>query len=283
MQKTEHPIISKSNSGLIRSKVVSVDGTQIGGDNANVVQSMLTADTMDTKACVEQCIRLVKAGCEIIRITAPSIKEAENLVNIKNLLHKKGYYTPLVADIHFTPNAAKIAAGIVEKIRINPGNFVKGKNLVKDEELGLIKEKLQPILEVCKSRGTVLRIGVNLGSLSERIMQEFGDTPMGMVKSAMEYLQICEELEFHEIVLSLKASNVKIMIEANRLMHEKMLERGKVYPLHLGVTEAGNGDDGRIKSAIGISSLLMDGIGDTIRVSLTEEPEAEIPVAKTIK
>lgn len=265
------------------SKVVSVGHVLIGGENEIVIQSMLTADTMDTDACVKQCIRLAQAGCEIVRITAPSVKEAENLINIKRLLAEKNYILPLVADIHYTPNAAKTAADIVEKIRINPGNFVRSRKFGKLEELETIKEKLEPILAICKRKGTAIRIGVNHGSLSERITQEFGDTAKGMVESALEYLDICEHHDFNNIILSLKASNVKTMIHANRLMYLKMQERGKIYPLHLGVTEAGSGNDGRIKSAIGISSLLMDGIGDTIRVSLTEEPEAEIPVAKALK
>jgi len=251
---------------------------------------MTTTDTMNTKATVEQSIRMIDAGCELVRITAPSIKEAENLLQIKNELIKKGYHTPLVADIHFTPNAAETAARIVEKVRINPGNYVDKKKFETidyteasyNAELEKIREKFIPLVHVCKQYGTALRIGTNHGSLSDRILSRYGDTPAGMVESAMEFLKICEEENFYNIVLSMKASNTQVMVQAYRLLANRMMMQGMNYPLHLGVTEAGDGEDGRIKSAVGIGSLLEDGLGDTIRVSLTEEPEFEIPVAKAL-
>jgi (E)-4-hydroxy-3-methylbut-2-enyl-diphosphate synthase len=269
------------------SRVVNIGDIPLGGDNPIRVQSMTTTDTMDTKATVEQSIRIFDAGADYVRITAPSIKEAENLENIKEGLKEKGYSKPLIADIHFTPNAAEIAARIVEKVRINPGNYADKKRFVVEEyteedytsELNRIREKFTPLIRICKEYGTVLRIGTNHGSLSDRIMSRYGDTTIGMVESALEFVRICEELNFYDIVLSMKASNPKVMIQANRLLMNKMIDEGMNYPIHLGVTEAGEGEDGRIKSSIGIGTLLEDGIGDTIRVSLTEEPEAEIPVA----
>ena len=269
------------------SRVVNIAVIPLGGDNPIRIQSMTTTDTMDTKATVEQCIRIYKAGADYVRITAPSIKEAENLANIKEGLKEKGYSKPLIADIHFTPNAAEIAARIVEKVRINPGNYADKKRFVVKEyseedytsELNRIREKFTPLIKICKEYGTALRIGTNHGSLSDRIMSRYGDTTIGMVESALEFVRICEELNFYDIVLSMKASNPKVMVQANRLLMNKMIEEGMNYPIHLGVTEAGEGEDGRIKSSIGIGTLLEDGIGDTIRVSLTEEPEAEIPVA----
>ena len=242
---------------------------------------------MDTQATVEQSIRMIDAGCEIVRITAPSKKEAENLQNIKDELRKRGYETPLVADIHFTPNAAEIAARIVEKVRVNPGNYADKKKFehieYNDEtyraELDRIRERFTPLVKICKEHGTAMRIGTNHGSLSDRILSRYGDTPLGMVESAMEFLYICRDHDYHDIVLSMKASNTQVMVQAYRLLVNRMMAEGMNYPLHLGVTEAGEGEDGRIKSAVGIGTLLEDGLGDTIRVSLTEEPEFEVPVA----
>jgi len=262
----------------------------LGGKNPVRLQSMTTTDTMDTAGTVAQAIRIINAGGDYLRITAPSLKEAENLKNIKDELRRRGYKTPLIADIHYTPNAAEVAARIVEKVRINPGNYIDKKKFEFKEfteseyanELDRIRDRFLPLINICKEYGTALRIGTNHGSLSDRIMSRYGDTPMGMVESAMEFLKICEDEKFYNIVLSMKASNPGVMLEANRLLVEKMCEAGMNYPLHLGVTEAGEGEDGRIKSAIGIGSLLEEGIGDTIRVSLTEEPEDEIPVCKLI-
>ena len=262
----------------------------VGGDNPIRVQSMTTTDTMDTQATVEQSIRMIEAGCEIVRITAPSKKDAENLQNIKDELRARGYDTPLVADIHFTPNAAEIAARIVEKVRVNPGNYADKKKFEEIEytddtyqqELERIKERFVPLVRICKEEGTAMRIGTNHGSLSDRILSRYGDTPLGMVESALEFLRICREEDFHNIILSMKASNTQVMVQAYRLLIQKMKEDGMNYPLHLGVTEAGEGEDGRIKSAVGIGTLLEDGIGDTVRVSLTEEPEYEIPVARDL-
>lgn len=267
---------------------VQVGDIVIGGGNPIVLQSMTTVDTMDTEGSIAQCVRMIKAGCQLIRITAPSIKEAENLRNIKKGLRDLGYSTPLVADIHFTPNAAELAAKIVEKVRINPGNYADKKKFETieytdesyAEELTRIRDRFEPLVKICKAHGTAMRIGTNHGSLSDRIMSRYGDTPLGMVESALEFLRICNDLNYHQIVLSMKSSNTQVMVQAYRLLVKKMDEEGlKPYPLHLGVTEAGDGEDGRIKSAVGIGTLLEDGLGDTIRVSLTEEPEAEIPVA----
>src|SRR5215203_2173260 len=252
------------------------------------VQTMTTTDTMDTLATVEQSIRCIEAGGELVRITAPSKNDAENLLQIKNELIKRGYHTPLVADIHFTPNAAEIAARIVEKVRVNPGNYVDKKKFelleYNDaeyiEEIERISERFTPLVKICKEYGTAMRIGTNHGSLSDRIMSRYGDTPIGMVESAMEFLRIARNESFHQIVLSMKSSNPQVMVQAYRLLVKTMQDEfNECYPLHLGVTEAGDGEDGRIKSAIGIGSLLEDGIGDTVRVSLTEDPEFEIPVA----
>jgi len=263
----------------------------MGGDNPIRIQSMTTIDTMDTKGSVEQTIRMINAGCEYVRITAPSIKEAQNLQEIKNELRKQGYTVPLIADIHFTPNAAELAARIVEKVRVNPGNYADKKKFEEIEytdsayqsELDRIREKFTPLVKICKEYGTAMRIGTNHGSLSDRIMSRYGDTPLGMVESALEFLRICEDLNYHEIVLSMKSSNPLVMVQAYRLLVQKLDEEGfQPYPLHLGVTEAGDGEDGRIKSSVGIGTLLEDGLGDTIRVSLTEEPEAEVPVAKAL-
>lgn len=258
------------------------------GENAPIrVQSMTTTDTMDTMGSVEQAKRMIDVGCEIVRLTAPSKNEAENLGNIKSELVRQGYATPLVADIHFTPNAAEIAAQIVEKVRVNPGNYADKKKFEEIEyteesyqaELDRIEEKFTPLVEICKEHGTAMRIGTNHGSLSDRILSKYGDTPEGMVESAMEFLRICRKNDYHNVVLSMKASNTLVMVQAYRLLVATMKADGMNYPLHLGVTEAGDGEDGRIKSAVGIGALLEDGLGDTIRVSLTEAPEAEIPVA----
>ena len=274
----------------LKTLEVSIGDLKMGGQNPIRVQSMTTADTMNTPAVVDECIRLINAGCEMIRITAPSIKEAENLLNIKNELKKRGYSIPLCADIHYTPNAAEVAARIVEKVRINPGNYADKKKFELKEysdaeynaELERIREKFLPLVRVCKEYGTAMRIGTNHGSLSDRILSRYGDTPLGMVESAMEFIRICEDENFHNIVISMKASNPLVMIEAYRLLVDTMIKNNKVYPIHLGVTEAGDGEDGRIKSAIGIGTLLEDGIGDTVRVSLTEPPEYEIPAAQKL-
>jgi (E)-4-hydroxy-3-methylbut-2-enyl-diphosphate synthase len=252
---------------------------------------MTTTDTMDTLGTVEQSIRCIEAGAELIRITAPSKKEAENLQNIKDELRKRGYNTPLVADIHFTPNAAEIAARIVEKVRVNPGNYVDKKKFEQIEytdaeyleEIDRIRERFTPLVKICKEYGTAMRIGTNHGSLSDRIMSRYGDTAIGMVESAMEFLRIARAESFHNIVLSMKSSNPQVMVQAYRLLIQHMYgEFNECYPLHLGVTEAGDGEDGRVKSAAGIGTLLEDGIGDTVRVSLTEDPEFEIPVCRDL-
>ncbi|MEI7498979.1 MAG: (E)-4-hydroxy-3-methylbut-2-enyl-diphosphate synthase [Bacteroidota bacterium] len=266
-----------------KTNVVHVGNVPLGGDYPVRVQSMTSTNSLDTKATVEQAIRMIDAGCEYVRIAAPGIKETENLKEIKKELHNRGFKTPLIADVHFNPKIAEIAAGIVEKVRINPGNYLTNDTSPKaDYALEQIADRLTPLIKICKDHGTAIRIGVNHGSLSERIMNQYGDTPMGMVQSALEFARICESLSFHNLVLSMKASNTKVMIASNRLLVVLMKERGMNYPIHLGVTEAGAGEDGRIKSAIGIGSLLADGIGDTIRVSLTEDPEFEIPVAFNI-
>lgn len=273
-----------------RTREVKVGKLGIGGRNPIRVQSMTTTDTMDTEATVAQSIRMIEAGCELVRITAPSVNEARNLANIKAELRKRGYDTPICADIHFTPNAAEIAATIVEKVRVNPGNYADKKKFEEiaytdasyTAELERIRSRFLPLVKLCKQHGTAMRIGTNHGSLSDRIMSRYGDTALGMVESAMEFLRICREQDFHEIVLSMKSSNTQVMVQAYRLLVSKMMEENMNYPLHLGVTEAGEGEDGRIKSAVGIGTLLEDGLGDTIRVSLTEDPEFEIPVAKIL-
>jgi (E)-4-hydroxy-3-methylbut-2-enyl-diphosphate synthase len=269
-----------------KTREVNVGGILCGGNNPIRIQSMTITDTMDTKVTVEQTIRMVESGCDYVRITAPSKLEAQNLENIKKELRTRGYIVPLIADIHFTPNAAEIAARIVEKVRVNPGNYADRKKFqtleYSDEtykaELDRIREKFTPLVKVCKEYGTAMRIGTNHGSLSDRIMSRYGDTPLGMVESALEFVRICEDLNYYEIILSMKASNPQIMVQAYRLLINKMEEEGMNYPLHLGVTEAGGGEDGRIKSALGIGTLLEDGLGDTVRVSLTEDPEYEAPV-----
>ena len=275
----------------LATREVKIGDLLLGNFHPIRVQTMTTTDTMDTMATVEQSIRCIEAGAELVRITAPSKNEAENLLNIKNELRKRGYTTPLVADIHFTPNAAEIAARIVEKVRVNPGNYVDKKKfeLIEysdadyAEEIDRIRERFTPLIKICKEYGTAMRIGTNHGSLSDRIMSRYGDTPIGMVESAMEFLRIARDETYHNIVLSMKASNPQVMVQAYRLLVKSMFDEfGECYPLHLGVTEAGDGEDGRVKSAIGIGTLLEDGLGDTIRVSLTEDPELEIPVCKDL-
>lgn len=273
-----------------KTREVMVGNVGIGGNNPIRVQSMTTTDTMDTAGTVEQSIRMIEAGSELVRITAPAVKEAKNLENIKNELRARGYNTPLVADIHFKPDAAEIAARIVEKVRVNPGNYADKKKFkvfsftdeLYNEELERIYESFTPLVKICKEYGTAMRIGTNHGSLSDRIMNRYGDTPIGMVESALEFVRICRDHNYHEIILSMKSSNTQVMVEAYRLLVNRMMEEGMDYPLHLGVTEAGDGEDGRIKSSVGIGTLLEDGLGDTIRVSLTEDPEFEIPVCKRI-
>lgn len=269
---------------------VAVGDIRIGAEHPIVLQSMTTSDTMDTEAVVRECIHIYEAGGELVRLTTPSVKEARHLAVIATRLKELGYRIPLVADVHFTPNAAEIAAGIVEKVRINPGNYAEKKHKVQKEyteasyqqALSEIEEKLLPFIQVCKEHQTAVRIGTNHGSLSDRIVNRFGDTPRGMVESAMEFIRIFAKHDFHNLIISMKASNPLIMIQAYRLLVATMIEEGYAYPLHLGVTEAGDGEDGRVKSAIGIGTLLEDGIGDTIRVSLTEAAHKEIPVAKKI-
>jgi len=282
---------SLTNYKRLITREVKVGDLVIGGGHPIRVQTMTTTDTMDTEKTVEQVIKCIEAGAELVRITAPSKKEAENLAMIKAKLKEKGYTTPLVADIHFTPNAAEIAAKIVEKVRVNPGNYVDKKKFEQIdytdaeyiEEIERIREKFTPLVLICKEHGTAMRIGTNHGSLSDRIMSRYGDTAIGMVESAMEFLRIARSLDYHQIILSMKSSNPQVMVQAYRLLIQQMQnEFGESYPLHLGVTEAGDGEDGRIKSAIGIGTLLEDGIGDTIRVSLTEDPELEIPVCRDI-
>ena len=269
------------------TREVKVGNLPLGADNPIRIQSMTTTNTMNTRATVEQSIRMIETGCDYIRITAPSLNEAQNLENIKKELRNDGFNNPLIADIHFTPNAAELAARIVEKVRINPGNYIDKKKFQTLEytdaeyeaEIDRIRERFSPLVKICKEYGTAMRIGTNHGSLSDRIMSRYGDTPNGMVESALEFVRICEDLNYFDIVLSMKSSNPIVMVQAYRLLIQRMIREGMNYPLHIGVTEAGDGEDGRIKSAVGIGTLLEDGIGDTVRVSLTEEPEFEAPVA----
>lgn len=272
------------------SHQIRIGNLTLGGDAPLRIQSMTTANTMDIEKTVAESERMINAGCELVRITAPSKKEAEALKVIAASLHEKGHEVPLVADIHFTPNAAEIAADHVEKIRVNPGNYADKKRFEDieytdasyAEELERIRERFTPLVLKCKALGRAMRIGTNHGSLSDRIMSRYGDTPKGMVESAMEFLRICRDNDYHSLVISMKASNPQVMVQAYRLLVSSMDAEGMNYPLHLGVTEAGDGEDGRIKSAIGIGGLLEDGLGDTIRVSLTEAPEAELPVARML-
>ncbi|MGA0848983.1 MAG: (E)-4-hydroxy-3-methylbut-2-enyl-diphosphate synthase [Chthoniobacterales bacterium] len=275
-----------------RSREVKVGRVGLGGGNPVRVQSMLTCDTMDTAACVRDSVALADVGCEIVRITAPTVKDARNLEAIRDELRAKGCDVPLVADIHFKPEAALESAKWVEKVRVNPGNYADSKKFAVREytdeqyaaEIGRIREKFAPLVKLCQERGVAMRIGTNHGSLSDRIMNRYGDTPLGMVESALEFARIAREMNYHDFVFSMKASNPKVMIAAYRLLVARLAAEGPDwhYPIHLGVTEAGDGEDGRIKSAVGIGSLLADGIGDTIRVSLTEDSVHEIPVAKEL-
>ncbi|MFD2520428.1 (E)-4-hydroxy-3-methylbut-2-enyl-diphosphate synthase [Emticicia soli] len=274
-----------------KTNQVKIGDLWMGSDYPIRVQSMTTIDTMDTIGSVEQTIRMIESGCELVRITAPSVKEAQNLENIKKELRRRGYSTPLVADIHFTPNAAELAARIVEKVRINPGNYADKKRFEiidyteenYQAELLRIRDRFLPLIKICKEHGTAMRIGTNHGSLSDRILSRYGDTPLGMVESALEFLRICEDENYFNIVISMKSSNPQVMVEAYRLLVQRLdAEKLKPYPLHLGVTEAGEGEDGRIKSSMGIGTLLEDGLGDTVRVSLTEDPEFEAPVARAL-
>ncbi len=273
------------------STEVHIGGTPLGGDNPIRVQSMTNTPTRDTEACVEQAKRIVDAGGEYVRLTTQGTIEAENLKNINAALRSQGYMTPLVADVHFNPNVADVAARYAEKVRINPGNYVDAARTFKHleytdeeyrQELQKIRDRFVPFLNICKENHTAIRIGVNHGSLSDRIMSRYGDTPRGMVESCMEFLRICMDEHFTDVVISIKASNPVVMVKTVRLLAATMEQEGMAFPLHLGVTEAGDGEDGRIKSAVGIGALLADGLGDTIRVSLSEDPEAEIPVAKKL-
>ncbi|MBC6699443.1 (E)-4-hydroxy-3-methylbut-2-enyl-diphosphate synthase [Hymenobacter sp. BT190] len=289
MNKTYCPSLTEYKRRL--SREVQLGDLPMGGLNPIRVQSMTTVDTMDTLGSVEQTLRMVEAGCEYVRITAPSVKEAQNLLEIKKELRKRGCTVPLIADIHFTPNAAELAARIVEKVRVNPGNYADKKKFDVIEytdssyaaEVERIRERFRPLVQICKQYGTAMRIGTNHGSLSDRILSRYGDTPLGMVESALEFLRLCEEENYYNVVLSMKASNTQVMVQAYRLLVQKLDAEGlQPYPLHLGVTEAGEAEDGRIKSAVGIGTLLEDGLGDTVRVSLTEAPEAEAPVARAL-
>ena len=271
------------------TSVVHVGAIDMGGDNPIRIQSMTTTNTNDTDACVEQAEDIIKAGGELVRLTTQGSKEAENLKNINSKLRADGYTTPLVADVHFNPNVADVAALYAEKVRVNPGNYVDpARKFIKQEytneeyaqELKKIEDRFVPFLNICKENHTAIRIGVNHGSLSDRIRNRYGDTPEGIVESCMEFLRICKEQNFNDVVISIKSSNTVVMVRSVRLLVEQMQKEDMKYPLHLGVTEAGDGEDGRIKSAVGIGALLSDGIGDTVRVSLSEEPAAEIPVAR---
>ena len=285
------PDSPESTAQRMPTRPVRIGGVTVGGDAPIVLQSMTTADTLDVDATVAESLRMIEAGCQIVRITAPSKREAEALGEIRARLDAAGHGdVPLVADIHFTPNAAEIAADHVEKIRVNPGNYADKKKFETHEytdeayadELARIRDRFTPLVRKCKALGRAMRIGTNHGSLSDRILSHYGDTPHGMVESAMEFLHICRDEDYHDIVLSMKASNPQVMVQAYRMLADRMRSEGMAYPLHLGVTEAGEGEDGRIKSAVGIGTLLSEGLGDTIRVSLTEAPEAEIPVARLL-
>ena len=280
-------------SAYSRRKTVNVrvGQTAIGGDNPIRLQSMTTTATMDTEGCIEQAIRIIQAGGELVRMTTQGTREAQNMRLIREGLTARGYNTPLVADVHFNPAVADVAAQYVEKVRINPGNYVDPARTFRHleytdaeyaQEIQRIRDRFIPFLDICRRHGTAIRIGVNHGSLSDRIMSRYGNTPAGMVESCMEFLRICVEQDFLNVVISIKASNTVVMIETVRLLVKEMDREGMAFPIHLGVTEAGEGEDGRIKSAIGIGALLSEGIGDTIRVSLSEAPEREIPVARKL-
>ncbi|MFA6769416.1 MAG: flavodoxin-dependent (E)-4-hydroxy-3-methylbut-2-enyl-diphosphate synthase, partial [Parabacteroides sp.] len=270
---------------------VNIGAVPMGGSNPIRIQSMTNTSTMDTEACIEQSKRIIKAGGDYIRLTTQGTREAENLKNINSGLRKQGYMTPLIADVHFNPHVADVAALYAEKVRINPGNYVDSARTFKKieytdeeyiEEIKKIKDRFVPFLNICKANHTAIRLGVNHGSLSDRIMSRYGDTPEGLVESCMEFLRICVEEHFKDVVISVKDSNTVTMVRSVRLLVSVMKKENMIFPLHLGVTEAGEGEDGRIKSALGIGALLSDGYGDTIRVSLSEAPEAEIPVAKKL-
>ena len=290
MDKNKKYCNSLTDYSRLISHEVAVGSVMFGGENPIRLQSMTTTDTMNTADSVAQAVRMIEAGCELVRYTAPSKKEAENLKNIRQELNALGLTTPLVADIHFTPNAAEVAALHIEKIRVNPGNYADKKKFEEIEyteesyraELERIRIKFTPLVLLCKKLGRAIRIGTNHGSLSDRITSNYGDTAEGMVQSALEFIEICEQNEFYAIIISMKSSNPLVMVQAYRILASEMIKRGRIYPLHLGVTEAGEGEDGRIKSAVGIGTLLEDGLGDTVRVSLTEAPENEIPVAKKL-
>lgn len=277
------------SSQRLKTREVKIGTLIFGDDNPIVVQSMCNTNTLDTQATVEQCIRIIEAGGELVRLTVQGFAEAENLKNIKADLISRGYNTPLAADVHFSPKVAEIAAQFVEKVRINPGNYAEKNSKAEyskeeyQQALNRTFEKLQPLISICKKHITTIRIGVNHGSLSNRIMSKYGNTAEGMVESAMEFVRLFEDAEFYDLIISLKSSNVLTMVHANRLLASRMQENKKVYPIHLGVTEAGNGIEGRQKSIAGISTLLNDGIGDTLRVSLTEAPENEIPIAIALR
>ena len=271
------------------SSVAHIGALDLGGDNPIRIQSMTTTNTNDTEACVRQAEEIIKAGGELVRFTTQGSREAENMKNINAGIRADGYQTPLVADVHFNPNVADVAALYCEKVRVNPGNYVDpARKFIKQEytdeeyahELQKIEDRFVPFLNICKEHHTAIRIGVNHGSLSDRIRNRYGDTPEGIVESCLEFLRICKKENFHDVVISIKSSNTVVMVRSMRLLVEEMEKEGMNYPLHLGVTEAGEGEDGRIKSAVGIGALLADGIGDTVRVSLSEEPAAEIPVAR---
>ncbi len=274
-----------------KSSVTHIGNTPLGGDNPIRIQSMTNTHTHEINASVKQCIRIIEAGADYVRLTAQGLREAESLMHVEKELRKNGYTTPLVADIHFNPHVADVAAGIVEKVRINPGNFVDNARTFKHleytdeeyaQELQKLRNRFVQLLKICRAHGTAVRIGVNHGSLSDRIMSRYGDTPAGIVESCMEFLRLCRDENFNDVVLSIKASNTVVMVQSVRLLLVAMEQENMHYPLHLGVTEAGEGEDGRIKSAVGIGALLADGIGDTIRVSLSEAPELEIPVARKL-
>lgn len=276
---------------LFRSRVINIGSLSLGGSLPVRVQSMTSTDTLDTEASVAQCIRIIEAGGHLVRLTAQGVREAENLLNIRSSLRAAGFGTPLCADIHFNPAAAEVAAAIVEKVRINPGNYAdKRASFIRQEltaaeyssELERIRERLLPLIKICKDHGTVVRIGVNHGSLSDRIMTRYGNTPEGMAVSAVEFLRIFRDEGFNDLVVSMKSSDTRVMVDSNRRIVSMMMAEGMDYPVHLGITEAGEGDDGRIISAAGIGALLAEGIGDTVRVSLSEAPEREIPVAREI-
>lgn len=291
LSEPKSDFFNKMNQKTYRSSVINIGSVPLGGEYPVRIQSMTNTDTLDTRSSIAQCIRIIEAGADFVRLTAQGVREAENLARIKNGLLKAGYTTPLIADIHFNPDAAEVAARLVEKIRINPGNYadkrasfteVRLSQKEYEEELERIHSRLLPLIDICHECGTAIRIGVNHGSLSDRIMTRYGNTPEGMAVSAMEFIRVFRAENFHRLVLSMKSSDAAVMIKATLTLTSMMIKEGFSYPLHLGVTEAGEGEDGRIRSAAGIGALLAEGIGDTIRVSLSENPENEIPAAREI-